>query len=105
MEFNHEIYGVCKTADIVQRQIEEFQRAIQKLDGEPMAVWKSTTVKAGAKSGILVEPVLNDDQVDNSKYLFVEWLADCVIKAVNEAMGIDPLSSLPPQTSPKESKE
>lgn len=104
MEFSHEVHGKCVIAEITQKQLEGFQRKIKGLEDEPMAVWRGTVVRAGIEGGFLAEPAMTLDAVGDAKPVLVAWIADCLLSAINEAMGISPLSSSQPQPAPKEAQ-
>ena len=92
MEFEHKRFGKCVVSDITQKQLEEFHRALKGKESEPMSVWRGETVRQAVKLGIMAEPKMTVEQVDESKPSLIIWLADCVAKAFAEAVEVDPLS-------------
>ena len=92
MEFEHKKFGKCVVADITQKQLEDFYRALKGSEHEPMPVWRGESVRHASKLGILIEPKLEFDQVDGMKPSLIIWLADCIAKAIAEATSLDPLS-------------
>ena len=92
MEFEHKRFGKCVVSDITQKQLEDFYRALKGSEHEPMPVWRGESVRHAVRLGILIEPKMEVDQVDNAKPNLIIWLADCIAKTVSEAVEVDPLS-------------
>jgi hypothetical protein len=92
MEFEHKKFGKCVVKDINQKELEDFSNDMTNKEKVPLTVWRGDSVRAAVKHGILVEPALSLDDVDNAKPGLIVWLADCVNKVIAEALSIDPLS-------------
>ena len=92
MEFTHEKFGKCVVKDLNQKELEDFSNDMTNKEKVPLTVWRGDSVRAAVKHGILVEPALSLDDVDNAKPGLIVWLADCVNKVIAEALSIDPLS-------------
>ena len=93
MEFEHEKFGKCVVLDITQKMLEDFQREIQDTPLRPASIWRGNCIRAAIKHGIMTEPKMTVEDVDNANPAYIKWLADyCVAKVVSEAMNIDPLS-------------
>jgi len=92
MEFVHEKFGKCVVKDLTQKMLEDFHRDMRQDLEVPLTVWRGDSVRSAVKHGILIEPELDADGVDNANPGYIVWLADCINKAVAEAMSIDPLS-------------
>ena len=91
MEFEHEILGKCEVIEVNQKQVEDFHRAMIGKEKEPLSVWRGDSVRVAAKQGILIEPKLTPDDIDNAKPALISWLSDCIAKMFTEALRIDPL--------------
>ena len=92
MEFEHKKFGKCVVKDLNQKELEDFSNDMTNKEKVPLTVWRGDSVRAAVKHGILVEPALSLDDVDNAKPGLIVWLADCVNKVIAEALSIDPLS-------------
>ena len=92
MEFEHKRFGKCVVSDITQKQLEDFYRDMKPLDGEQLALWRGACVRSAVGHGFLVSPVYKVEDVDGMKPGTVIWLANCITKAIAEAVSIDPLS-------------
>lgn len=92
MEFEHKKLGKCILVEIKQKQLEEFSRLMQGKDKEPLSVWRGDSVRAAAKLGLLTEPALKLEDIDNQKPALIVWLSDCIAKVISEALNLDPLS-------------
>lgn len=93
MDFEHEKFGKCVLAELTQKQLENFHNAMKGKEQEVLSVWRGDSVRAVAKLGILLEPKMTPEDVDNAKPALIIWLAECIAKLNAEAMNIDPLSS------------
>lgn len=92
MEFTSEKFGKCVIAEITQKQLEAFHTDMKGIELEALSVWRGNSVRSAAKRGILMEPVMSEEDVDNAKPALIVWLADCIFNVIAEAMNIDPLS-------------
>ena len=92
MEKIHEKFGKCVIAEITQKQLEDFSREVKGKDNEPMPIWRGDSVRAATKIGMLLEPKMTGQEIDNAKPALILWLANCIGDAIQEAMKIDPLS-------------
>jgi len=92
MEFEQKKFGQCVVKDLNQKELEDFSNDMTNKEKVPLTVWRGDSVRAAVKHGILVEPALSLDDVDNAKPGLIVWLADCVNKVIAEALSIDPLS-------------
>lgn len=92
MEFEHKKFGQCVVKDLNQKELEDFSRDMKQGLNVPLSVWRGDSVRSAVKHGILIEPALSLDDVDNAKPGLIIWLADCVAKVIAEATDIDPLS-------------
>jgi hypothetical protein len=92
MEFTHERFGKCELAELTQKQLEDFHRAMKGKENEVLSVWRGDSVRVAAKQGLLIEPKLTPEDIDNAKPSLVTWLSECIAKLLSEAMRIDPLS-------------
>lgn len=92
MEFTHEKLGKCECVDLTQKQLEDFHRAMKGKEQEVLSVWRGDSVRVAAKLGILIEPKLTPEDIDNAKPALISWLSECIAKLFAEAMNIDPLS-------------
>lgn len=92
MEFEHKKFGKCVVKDLNQKELENFSRDMKQDLNVPLSVWRGDSVRAAVKHGILIEPALSLDDVDNAKPGLIVWLADCVNAVIAEAMNVDPLS-------------
>ena len=92
MEFEHKKFGKCVVKDLNQKELEDFSNDMTNKEKVPLTVWRGDSVRAAVKHGILVEPALSLDDVDNAKPGLIVWLADCVNKVIAEALSVDPLS-------------
>ena len=92
MEYTHTRFGKCELAELTQKQVETFHRAMQGKENEPLSVWRGDSVRVAVEQGILIEPKMTAEDVDAAKPGFVSWLSDCIAKHFAEALSIDPLS-------------
>ena len=92
MEFEHKRFGKCVVSDITQKQLEDFYRALKGYEHDPVPIWRGEAVRQAVKLGVMIEPKMTVEQVDESKPSLIIWLADCIAKSVTEATKIDPLS-------------
>lgn len=92
MKFEHETLGKCVFGELTQKQLEDFHRAMQGKEKEVLSVWRGDSVRVAAKMGLLIEPKLTPDDIDNAKPAYINWLSECIAKLFAEAMKIDPLS-------------
>ena len=93
MEFEHETYGKCVITDITQKKLEDYLRAMQGKEKEVVTVWRGDSVRIAAKQGLIVEPELKPEDIDNAKPAYIRWLSDeCLAKVIAEVTRIDPLS-------------
>lgn len=92
MKFEHEKFGKAEMADLTQKQLEEFHRAMKGKGEEPLSVWRGESVRAAANLKIMVDPDWTAEDVDNAKPAHVVWLSDCIVELIQEAMNLDPLS-------------
>ena len=92
MEFTNTRFGKCEIADINQGQLEAWQELVKDATNDPLAVFYGKAVRAALKSGVLIEPVLTDDQIKAAKPGMIHWLANCIADVIYEASRIDPLS-------------
>lgn len=92
MEFEHKKFGKCVIKDLTQKMLEEFHTDMKGIELEALSVWRGNSVRSAAKRGILIEPVMSEEDVDNAKPALIVWLSDCIFKTIAEAMNLDPLS-------------
>lgn len=92
MEFTHEKHGKCVLVDLTQKRMEDFHREMKGKEQEVLSVFRGDSVRIAIKLGILTEPAMTVEDVDEAKPAYVIWLADCISKLFAEAMNIDPLS-------------
>jgi len=94
MDFESEKFGKCVLAELTQKQMEDYARAMQGKGNEPLTVWRGESVRACVKLGLLLEPAWKQpEDVDGAKPGHVYWLSECIVKWQTEALNIDPLSS------------
>ena len=92
MEFEHKKFGKCVLVEINQKQLEDFMRGMKGKENEPLTIWHGESVRTAVRLGLLTEPVLTPEGVDNAKPGLIRWLSDCISKMFAEATSIDPLS-------------
>lgn len=92
MDFTHERFGKCALVELTQKHVEEFHRAMQGKENEPLSVWRGDSVRVAAEQGLLIEPAWKRDDVDTAVPAHVTWLSDCIAKHFAEALRVDPLS-------------
>lgn len=92
MEFEHERFGKCVLADLTQKQLEDYSKDMQGKSEESLTIWRGASVRTVAKLGLIKEPKLKADDVDNASPGLVYWLSECITKWISEALNIDPLS-------------
>lgn len=92
MEFESSKFGKCMFADMTQKRLEDFHRAMKGKENEPLSVWRGDSVRTAIKLGMMTEPVWKVEDVDNAKPSFVIWLSECLAKHLAEALDLDPLS-------------
>lgn len=101
-EYTHDRFGKCELVEITQKQTVQYAKLMDDIKNISMFEYRGRSVKAAIKLGLLIDPVLTEDDVDNASPGYVRWLSDeCIAKMINEANSIDPLSSSPPQTTPE----
>lgn len=92
MEFTHEKLGKCVLTDLTQKRLEDLTREMQGKEKETLTVFRGDSVRIAIKLGILTEPEMTVDDVDEAKPSLIHWLADCIGELIAEALNIDPLS-------------
>lgn len=93
MDFTHEKFGKCVLMDLTQKRMEDFHREMKGKEVEVLSVFRGDSVRIAIKLGILMEPAMTVEDVDELQPAKVVWIADCIGKLFVEAMQIDPLSS------------
>lgn len=91
MEFTHDKFGKCVLTEITQKQLEDFTTAMRGKESELLTVYHGEAVRNAAKFGIMIEPVMTAEDVDNSSPGLVRWLSNCIAKVITEAINPDPL--------------
>jgi len=76
MEFTHEVFGECKLTELTQKRMEDFHREMQGKEKEVLSVFRGDSVRLAIKLGLLTEPVMTVEDVDNAKPALIMWLAD-----------------------------
>ena len=92
MKFEHEKFGSCELADLSQKRMEDFHRAMQGKEKEVLSVFRGDSVRTAIKLDILVEPKMTVEAVDEAQPAMISWIAECIMKLFAEAMNLDPLS-------------
>jgi hypothetical protein len=92
MEFEHKTFGKCELGDLTQKGMEDFHRAMKGKEQEVLSVWRGDSVRVAAKQGLLVEPKLSPEDINNAKPAKIAWLSECIAKLFAEALNVDPLS-------------
>lgn len=92
MEFEHKKFGKCVLSEISQKMLEDFTRGMPGNEKESLTIWRGESVRNAVKSGLLVEPTMSVDSINNAAPGLIRWLADCINNAIAEAIDIDPLS-------------
>lgn len=91
-EYTHDRFGKCVLADLTQKRLEDLTREMQGKEKETLTVFRGDSVRMAIKLGILTEPEMTVEDVDEAKPALINWLADCVGELIAEALKIDPLS-------------
>jgi hypothetical protein len=91
MEYESNKYGKCVLADLTQKALEDFHRAMKGKEKEPLSVWRGDSVRALIELGVMVEPKWTVEDVDNANPGHIIWLSDRIADLFTEAMQIDPL--------------
>jgi hypothetical protein len=92
-EYTHDRFGKCELAEITQKQSVEYAKLMNKNPDMSMFEYRGESVKAAIKLGLLIDPVLTEDDVDNANPGYIRWLSDkCIADMIAEANSIDPLS-------------
>jgi len=93
MEFENERFGKCVTAEITQKQLEDYLKDMQGKGELPLTAFRGDAVRNAIKHKLIVEPEMKVGDVDQSKPGLICWLEECISGAIKEATNIDPLSS------------
>ena len=93
MEFTHERFGKCVLVDISQKLFEDYSQELLDKGDVTVIQYRGLSVKAAIKLGILIEPEMTPEDVDNASPGLIRWLSDiCIAKHIQEANSVDPLS-------------
>jgi len=91
-EYTHDRFGKCVLSEITQKQMEEYADKTRTKPDQLMVVWRGDCVRVASDMGILQEPKLSQDDIDNEKPGKIRWISECLAKMISEANDIDPLS-------------
>jgi hypothetical protein len=92
-EYTHDRFGKCELAEITQKQLADYSKAMHGKENMTLIEWRGESVKAAIKGGFFIEPVLSEKDVDEANPGYIRWLSDkCIAEMIKEATDIDPLS-------------